>query len=75
VIENKNYISGIRVPVPVAIVVCEGDILTIAHVEGALERKLPVVVVKGSGKAADLIVDYLEKYEYCFFQISLFLLV
>jgi hypothetical protein len=42
--------------------VCEGDILTIVHVEQALERKLPVVVVKGSGKAADLIVDYLEKY-------------
>ncbi|XP_056002351.1 uncharacterized protein LOC125661865 isoform X2 [Ostrea edulis] len=56
--QNKDF--RIRVPVPVAIIVCEGDILTIAHVEGALEMKLPVIVVKGSGKAADLIVDYLE---------------
>jgi hypothetical protein len=55
-------IPGIRIPVPVAVVVCEGDIVTIAHVRKALKRKLPVVVVKGSGKAADLIVDYVEKY-------------
>lgn len=46
---------------PIAIIVCEGDNLTIEHVEGVLEMKLPVVVVKGSGKAADLIVNYLEK--------------
>ncbi|XP_056002343.1 transient receptor potential cation channel subfamily M member 2-like [Ostrea edulis] len=59
--QNKDF--SIRVPVPVAIIVCEGDILTIAHVEGALEMKLPVIVVKGSGKAADLIVDYLENPE------------
>ncbi|XP_056003652.1 transient receptor potential cation channel subfamily M member 2-like [Ostrea edulis] len=52
-----------KVPVPVAIVVCEGDIFTIAHVEKALEMKLPVIVVKGSGKVADLIVDYLENPE------------
>lgn len=49
-------------PVPVAIIVCEGDIDTIAHIAKALERKLPVVIMKGSGTAADVVVDYLEKY-------------
>lgn len=49
-------------PVPVAIIVCEGDIDTIAHIAKALERKLPVIIMKGSGTAADVVVDYLEKY-------------
>ena len=49
-------------PVPIAIIVCEGDIDTIAHIAGTLQNKLPVIVMKGSGKAANLIVDYLEKY-------------
>ncbi|XP_056002332.1 uncharacterized protein LOC130049150 isoform X2 [Ostrea edulis] len=49
-----------RMPVPIAIIVCEGDIETIAHISDALEMKLPVIIIKGSGKAADLILDYLE---------------
>ncbi|XP_062596063.1 transient receptor potential cation channel subfamily M member-like 2 [Saccostrea cucullata] len=49
-----------KMPVPIAILVCEGDIETIAHTAGALENKLPVIIMKGSGKAADLILDYLE---------------
>lgn len=48
-------------PVPIAIIVCEGDMETIAHVSGSLKNKLPVIIIKGSGKAADLILDYLEK--------------
>lgn len=48
--------------VPVVIIVCEGDIDTIAHIAKALERKLPVIIMKGSGTAADVVVDYLEKY-------------
>lgn len=50
-------------PVPIAIIVCEGDIETIAHIAKALQHKLPVIIMKGSGMAADLVVDYLEKYE------------
>lgn len=50
-------------PVPIAIIVCEGDIETIAHISKALQHKLPVIIMKGSGMAADLVVDYLEKYE------------
>nr|XP_022311262.1 uncharacterized protein LOC111116556 [Crassostrea virginica] len=49
-----------KMPVPIAITVCEGDIETIAHIAGALQNKLPVIIMKGSGKAADLILDYLE---------------
>lgn len=56
----KKIIVGM--PVPVAIIVCEGDIDTIAHIAKALERKLPVIIMKGSGTAADVVVDYLEKY-------------
>ena len=49
-------------PVPIGIIVCEGDIATIAHISSALQNKLPVVIMKGSGKASDLILDYLERY-------------
>ena len=48
-------------PVPIAIIVCEGDLETITHTAGALQNKLPVIIMKGSGKAADLILDYFEK--------------
>lgn len=51
----------VEMPVPIAIIVCEGDMETIAHVSGSLENKLPVIIIKGSGKAADLILDFLEK--------------
>ncbi|XP_052693640.1 transient receptor potential cation channel subfamily M member 2-like [Crassostrea angulata] len=49
-----------KMPVPIAIIVCEGDIETIAHIAKALQHKLPVIIMKGSGMAADLVVDYLE---------------
>lgn len=49
-------------PVPIAIIVCEGDLETIAHISKALEKKLPVIIMKGSGMAADLVLDYLDKY-------------
>lgn len=48
-------------PVPIAIILCEGDIETIAHIAAALENKLPVIIMKGSGKAADLVFDFIEK--------------
>lgn len=50
----------IKMPVPIAIIVCEGDIETIVHVSEALKNKLPVILMKGSGKAADLVFDFLE---------------
>lgn len=52
----------VEIPVPVAIIVCEGDLKTIAEISHALKKSLPVIIIKGSGKAADFTVDYLEKY-------------
>ena len=48
-------------PIPIAIIVCEGDVQTVAHTAGALQHKLPVIIMKGSGKAADLIPVFLER--------------
>nr|XP_022311635.1 transient receptor potential cation channel subfamily M member 2-like isoform X1 [Crassostrea virginica] len=56
--QKENF----RMPVPIAILVCEGDIETVAHTAAALRNKLPVVIMKGSGKAADLILDYMERF-------------
>ncbi|XP_065938117.1 transient receptor potential cation channel subfamily M member-like 2 isoform X1 [Magallana gigas] len=50
----------IKMPVPIAVIVCEGDIDTIVHISEALKNKLPVIIMKGSGKAADLVFDFLE---------------
>lgn len=49
-------------PVPVAIIVCEGDFKTIEHISQALKNKLPIIIMKGSGMAADLVSERLEKY-------------
>ena len=48
-------------PVPIAVIVCEGDLGTIAHIAKTLLNKLPVIIMKGSGKAADLVLDFLER--------------
>lgn len=47
-------------PVPLTVIVCEGNIETIVHISDALDRKVPVIIIKGSGKAADLVSDYLD---------------
>lgn len=49
-------------PVPIAIIVCEGNIETIAHISEALGKNIPVIIMRGSGKAADLVSDYLDRY-------------
>lgn len=51
----------VEMPVPIAVIVCEGDIDTLFHVLGSLVKKIPVIIMKGSGKAADLILEFLEK--------------
>uniref|UniRef100_A0A8W8NQX3 TRPM SLOG domain-containing protein n=1 Tax=Magallana gigas TaxID=29159 RepID=A0A8W8NQX3_MAGGI len=52
--------SVFNMPVPIAVIVCEGNIETIVHISDALDRKVPVIIIKGSGKAADLVSDYLD---------------
>lgn len=48
-------------PVPIAIIVCEGDLDTINHISNAVEKKLPVIIMNGSGMAAYLICERLQK--------------
>lgn len=52
----------VAITTPIAIIVCEGDIETISHISKALRKHIPVIIMKGSGKAADVVVEYLEKY-------------
>lgn len=51
----------VEMPVPIAIIVCEGDLKTIVHIAKALKENIPVIIMKGSGKAADLVLDYIDK--------------
>ncbi|XP_078329886.1 transient receptor potential cation channel subfamily M member-like 2 [Crassostrea virginica] len=59
--QEVSFFNDFRMPIPIAIIVCEGDVQTVAHTAGALQHKLPVIIMKGSGKAADLIPVYLER--------------
>lgn len=56
-----NPKMNIKMPVPIAIIVCEGDLRTIVHIAQALNENIPVIIMKGSGKAADLVLDYIYK--------------
>lgn len=58
----KNCDIIVEMPVPVAIIVCEGDFKTIGHISRALKYNLPVIIMKGSGMTADLVSERLEKY-------------
>lgn len=55
------FVIFVEMPVPIAIIVCEGDLKTIKHIFNALEKKIPVIIMKGSGMAADLLCERLEK--------------
>lgn len=48
-------------PVPIAVIVCEGDLKTIEHISIALKNEIPVIIMKGSGMAADLVCERLQK--------------
>lgn len=47
--------------VPVVLVLAEGDMTSIHHVVEAVKINTIVYIIKGTGKAADLIVDYLHE--------------
>lgn len=55
------FVIFVEMPVPIAIIVCEGDLKTIKHILNALEKKIPIIIMKGSGMAADLLCERLEK--------------
>ncbi|XP_076101787.1 transient receptor potential cation channel subfamily M member 1-like isoform X2 [Mytilus galloprovincialis] len=52
--------TELSMKVPVLLIVVEGDISTIHQVKSVLEKNIPVLLIKGSGKAADFIAEYLE---------------
>lgn len=56
------FLIIVDITTPIAIIVCEGDIQTISHISKALRKQLPVIIMKGSGKATDVVLEYLEKY-------------
>lgn len=47
--------------VPVLTIVAEGDLDTIECVHQLLKQDLPVLILKGTGKAADFIADFIEE--------------
>ncbi|XP_052100114.1 transient receptor potential cation channel subfamily M member 2-like [Mytilus californianus] len=51
----------INMRVPVLVIAVEGDISTIHQINSAVKRNIPVLLMKGSGKAVDFIIDYLEE--------------
>ncbi|CAC5398391.1 TRPM2 [Mytilus coruscus] len=46
--------------VPVLTIVTEGDLDTIEAVNQVLKQDLPILIIKGSGKAADFLAEFIE---------------
>ncbi|CAC5389678.1 unnamed protein product [Mytilus coruscus] len=54
-------ISALEMKVPVLLVVVEGDMRTVHQVKTTVKKNIPVLLIKGSGNAADLISNYLDE--------------
>lgn len=52
------------VDIPLVLIVVEGGFNTLKHVQQAIANNCPVVVIDGSGRAADLISKAVDKHEY-----------
>jgi len=48
--------------VPLVVFVVEGGMQTLEHVTASIENKIPVVVIQGSGKIADVIAECMMGY-------------
>ncbi|CAC5398402.1 TRPM2 [Mytilus coruscus] len=65
IVQNKiNFMTLEDMPlqwnVPVLTIVAEGDLDTIEAVDQVLKQDLPILIIKGSGKAADFIAEFIE---------------
>ena len=49
---------------PLVVVVAEGDLNTLEHASKLVQSGIPIIIVKGSGKAADFIANFLEEYDH-----------
>lgn len=47
--------------VPVVIIAVEGDVTTVHQILSSIQRKVPVLLVKGSGKAVDCIIEFIKE--------------
>ncbi|CAC5398354.1 TRPM2 [Mytilus coruscus] len=59
--EDEKELVLINMRVPVLMIAVEGDISTIHQIKSAVKRNIPVLLAKGSGKAVDFIIEYLEE--------------
>lgn len=55
--------NDLKIKIPVLVIVAEGDLSTLDHVVKILKRGIPVLVLKGSGKAADLIAECIDNID------------
>ena len=44
-------------------ILLEGNLKSIKQVQAAASIGIPVIIIKGSGNAADTIFDYFERYD------------
>ena len=51
----------LEIKVPVLVIVIEGDLSTLDVVVEVLEKRIPVLILQGSGKAADLIAECMSQ--------------
>ena len=52
---------------PLVVIVAEGDEKTLQHASALVEKGIPIIVVKGTGKAADFIANCFEQYVQSYF--------
>ncbi|XP_071166898.1 transient receptor potential cation channel subfamily M member-like 2 [Mytilus edulis] len=65
IVQNKIYFMTLENKplewnVPVLTIVAEGDLDTTEAVNQVLKQDLPILIIKGSGKAADFIAEFIE---------------
>ncbi|XP_071166777.1 uncharacterized protein [Mytilus edulis] len=57
---NENKVV-LNMRVPVVVIAVEGDVTTVHQIQSSIRRKIPVLLVKGSGKAVDFIIEYIKE--------------
>ncbi|CAG2216069.1 unnamed protein product [Mytilus edulis] len=50
----------LEIMIPIIVLLAEGDMDSLRHVDKILKQGTPVIVMKGTGKSADIIIQYLE---------------
>ncbi|CAG2231053.1 unnamed protein product [Mytilus edulis] len=62
-LSDERELVLINMRVPVLMIAVEGDTSSIHQIKSAVKRNIPVLLVKGSGKAVDFIIEYLESQD------------